>query len=59
MQGRQADPSYGSWLGAVNHLDMSADSTLWHSFWQDVDQLDQHKHTDIAVSLAELARHRP
>jgi len=59
MQGWCSDHSYGSWVGALAHLDAAADPTQWHSFWRDADQLDQHKHTDIAASLAELASHRP
>lgn len=55
----EADPSYASWISAARHLDQRSDSAQWHSFWSDADQLDAYKHTDIGLSLPELASYRP
>jgi molybdenum cofactor biosynthesis enzyme MoaA len=59
VKDRQSDGSYHSYSNAINHMRQSCSSDCWSAFWADVDQLDQHKHTDIAASLPELASYRP
>jgi organic radical activating enzyme len=59
IRDREADSSHSSYITAVNHMSAEGSADQWLRFWQDVDQLDSYKHTNLRQSLPELASYRP
>ena len=55
---RELDSSYASYTGAINHMLQDRVCKSWNLFWDDVDQLDAYKQTNIQHSLLELASYR-